>query len=509
MVKLHVKLAMTVLIAGMILQCHGLSISDLSTTVTADQLDKVLEDNRLSLVIFGDATRDEEALRRSGVVEAIRLLADDKISVKILLVDSKDNEKLNQKHNIEALPEFRLFWKGIPMLPPNLPKLTPTTILRWIKSYIRASSISNLRELTTTTFFEKYKEKHPFIILGLGEKNTVEAKFLEEFSKNPRSTFATYILQEKLAKDVFQAIGLSSTKFNIILINNVGKVIKEYDGDLDYKAMWDFMVDHTKRLGAANIKGKENYIREIASIGQTLAVFTLSEKSYRNLEHGFVKKMRTLSNEFSLNVVYGLNTPKLHDNFEYNDCEKDQDCLFVYKDYLNKNSKSRYKFELPSLEYKTLHHLLLQYKHASPQPYYYSSNYRAPEIDGRFQVISRDNLQSFIDQGKDIFLFMYKYCGTNCHDKLKYMGEAMDELTTVDQAKLIFGVTNVSTNELPDDLTVLSELNFKYRRAGDDSNWVDLPNYSSGYYIAKDLQKHSSFDLRLKEDIEEDLEDLL
>lgn len=484
-------------------------LAEIASKVAIEGLDKQLEDNRLSLVVFGNAERDEDAIRKSGIVEAIKLLGEDKNSIKILIVDSKDNSELNKKHNIVNLPDFRLFWKGIPMLPHNLPKLTPTTIVRWIKSHIRASGFSNLKELTTISFFEKHKEKHPFIIVGLGQKNTVEAKFLQEFSKNPRSTFATYILPEKLAKEVFQAIGLSTTKFNIILINNVGKLIKEYEGDLDYKTMWDFMVENTQKIGAVNIRGKENYVKDIASTGKPIAVFTLSDKSFKGLEAGFIKRMRTLSNEFSMNVVYGINTPKLHENFEYNDCDKNQDCLFIYTDYLNGKAKSRYKFEVPSLEYKTLHHLLLQFKHAPPQAYHYSSNYRAPEIDGRFKVISRDNLQSFLDEGKDIFLFLYKYCGSNCHDKLKYMSEAMDELSTQDQARITFAVTNVSTNELPEDLTVLSELNFKYRRAGSDSVWIDLPNYSSGYYIAKDLQKHASFTLRLKEDIEEDLEDLL
>ena len=498
-----------ILLLGLAACILSSTVADFSQIVKPAELETLLDENRLSLVIFADKDREQSALKESGVLEAIKLLADDKQSIKIFMVDPKNDAALMEKHSLTSLPEFRMFWKGIPMLPPNLPKLTSSTIFRWIKGHIRASSYSNLREATAYTFFEKYKEKHPFIIIGLGQKDSAEARFLQEFSKNPRWTFATYIIQEKLAREIFQSIGLGSGKFNIILINNVGKVIKEYDGDLDYKEMWTFLMENTKRLGAVNIRNKENYIKDITSTGNPLIMLTLSDKSYRNLEKDFIKKMRTLSNEFTMNVVYGTNTPKLHENFEYNDCDKEQDCLYTYTNYLNSKLKKRHRFVLSDLDYKTLHRTMLAYKHAPPPQHFYSSSYRAPEIDEKFTVISRDNLQSFIDQKKDIFLLLYKYCGSNCHDKLKYMSEALKEFNDLDHSKIIFAVSNVSTNELPDELNVLSELTFKYRRAGEKSRWIDLPNYSSGYYIAKDVAKHASFSIRLKGDIEEDLEDLL
>lgn len=438
-------------------------------------------------------------------------MGQDKNTVKVFMIDAEKEPKLVEKYKLVSFPAIRMFWKGIPLLPPALPKITATTLYRWIKQQIRASVMSNLRETDATTFFENLKEKHPFTIVGLGSKDSLEAKFLNEFSKNPRTTFGMYLIQDKLAKSVFQSIGLSSSNFNVILINNLGKKIKEYTGDLDYLSFWDFLMEQTKALGAVSISGREHYIKDIASTGNPFVLLTLSDKSAKELESTFIKKARTLSNEFNTNVLYGVNSPKLHEAFEYNDAEKTDDCLWLYSDYLNKETKARYKYILPNLEYKTLHETLGRHKHnKQPQRYFFSSAYRAPEISEQFTVLSRDNLQETLATKKDVFLLLYKFCGSNCHDKLKYMLEGLRELPVSARDKIIFAVVNVSTNELPEELSVLSDLSFKYHRGTEAADsWIELPNFSSGYYIAKEVAKYASFPVTVEQELDQELEDLL
>lgn len=482
--------------------------ADLWVKVEPRDLDKILQDARLALVIFADKDTHADRIKQLGIDEAVRLLVEDKQNIRILLVDPRGSE-LEKKYSLTA-PEVRMFWKGIPLLPPNLNKSSPTTLFRWVKQNIRAASFSNLREVDTVAFFEKYKEKNPFIIVGLGPKDSPEARFLAEFAKNPRWTFTSYLIQEKFARTIFQSIGLGSGKFNIILINNLGKVIKEYTGDLDYLSFWSFLLDNTKTLGAVSIRGKESYIKDIASTGNPFVLVALNERSYSKLENGFLRKMRTLSNEYRLNVIYGVNGQKIHELFEYNDCDKDEDCLFVYKDYLYKAKKARYRFVLPNLDYSSFDKALATYKSGAAPQHFFSSSYRAPEIDSKFVVVSRESLPSLLAQNKDIFLFLYRFCGSNCADKLKYMTDALAEFSTdITLSAVTFAVANVSTNELPDDLAVASDVAFKFRRRGEGSQWVDLPNYSSGYYIAKDVAKHASEKVRLRGEEDEDFEDLL
>ena len=475
----------------------------------AADLEKNLDEHRLSLVVFAVKGADDRKLTDNGIISAVKLLSDDKKSVKVFLVDPSTDDSLALKHQLVTSPEVRMFWKGVPMLPPSLPRWTPTILYRWIKQNIRASALSTLRELDTVSFFEKYKEKHPFIVVGLGPKDSSEARFLQEFSKNPRWTYATYLITEKYAKTIFQSIGLTSSPFNILIINNLGKVIKEYDGDLDYKVFWGFLMEQTKLLGAINVKGREQNVRTVASTGNPFVLLALSEKSYNLLPPTFLKTMRTLSNEFRLNVLFGVNNQKIHEHFEYNDCEKDEDCLFVYSDYTHRAKKRRFKFSPKDLSFDSLTESLARHKYQTPEPYYYSSSYRAPEVDDRFVVLSRGNLPTFREQNKDIFVLLYKFCGSNCHDKLKYMQDALKEFAEPVLDRLTFAVCNVATNEMPEEFGLVGDLGFMYRRAGADSRFVDLPNYSSGYYIAKDIVKHASFQTRLREDEEEDLEEYL
>ena len=61
---------------------------------------------------------------------------------------------------------------------------------------LRSSSYAKVEYLETETFFENKKEKEPFVVIGLGNRDTLEEKFLSEFSKIPSSPFVFYILEE-------------------------------------------------------------------------------------------------------------------------------------------------------------------------------------------------------------------------------------------------------------------------------------------------------------------------
>ena len=482
--------------------------------IQISDIDKYTDENRLSLVVFAAKEAGRFDLQDNVIPSAIGLLKDEKNNIKIFITDASSAlSEVEEKYGVHKLPEVRLFWKGIQMLPPSLPKETPTILYRWIKQHIRSSGHSTLRELDTVSFFEKYKEKNPFIVVGLGAKDSPEARFLQEFSKNPRNTFVCYIIQEKYAKEIFMSIGLSTSKFNLIVINNIGKVIKEYDGDLDYKLFWNYLIDQTKHLGAFNIKDKEPFLGNLASTGQPFALLSLSNSSYHSLDHGFIKKMRTISNEYRMSVLYGINNEKVHQNFEYNDCEKTENCLFVYTDYTYSHKKNRYKFLLEGTDYKAIDKNMLRYKYEKPQLYHYSSSYRPLEVDDKFVVLSRDNIETYLNQGKDIFVMLFKYCGSNCHDKLKYMSDSLKEFSGNIIDKITYAVCNVVINEMPNEYNISGDVGFLYIRPDKSEpgkrKYIELSNYSSGYYIAKDIVKHASFEVKLKDEEEEDLEDYL
>ena len=76
-------------------------------------------------------------------------------------------------------------------------------IYRWIKMNIRSHNYQKVEYPELENFFENRKEQEPYIVVGIGEKDSIEAKFLAEFSKIPSSPFKFYILEDKAAKRVF------------------------------------------------------------------------------------------------------------------------------------------------------------------------------------------------------------------------------------------------------------------------------------------------------------------
>ena len=510
----------------------ALTISALVLTTTAapqfdlnpvkiEDLEKITRDQTLSLVVFADLEKSNQKLVETEFFQALNLLKDDAKHIKIYQTSAQGREYYQKKYSVTDEPSLRFFWKGIMMPLPTSKNFKGILIYRWIKMHIRASKIPKVEIMDTETFFEQRKERDPYIIVGLGPRDSVEGNFLGEFSLIPKTPFKIYFLEESLSKKLFQSIGLSGAKFNILLINNVAKKIQEYSQDLDYFKFNQWLEKSAREPGAFQFNKRNNYVSNTIGLRRKVMTVFLPylRKKYR--KNKFRASIARVAERFDYSILWGRINSEYVDEIDYVDCQEEVEkskkiCAYLYHDFHDPQQRKRYKLNFKKFDEDNLEEDLGNFlKDLNGKEHFFSDEKPLKGLSPLLGVktLSRNNYgKHFGDQStrqRDALILSYYICGSNCQEKLSYIVEFLGRMTESTRDQLDVFVCDLKKNEMPDEFYQFSRLGYIYVRKTDSKRLYSLDGVNSSYDLVDKIKGLASFEVVGSAEEDSELEDLV
>ena len=504
-----------ILTASLLLSLAQASDQTQYTKVDITTLPSKLKESDLSLVIFGNPETQISQFQKMNLQGALKLLGKDLKKLKIFQTSAKDNKSAQETYSVSATeePALRMFWKGIMMPLPTSKNFRGMLIYRWIRMHIRAARIPKVEILDTETFFEVKKEQHPYIVIGLGDKTSVEGSFLGEFSMIPRTSFKMYMLEDKQARRVFQSQGLSPSKYNILFINNVAKKMVEYTGDLDYYRFNQFLTENARQTGVFPFKRRTSFLTDSIALKKNVVVLFPPKNKKKFSKRKFVNSIRRVAERLDHDIYWGEQSSEYLDEVDFSDCSKNSKkiCGYILQNFWNTQQQKRYKVEFKRFNEDTLEEQLGNRIKNLGAPYYFSDSSAPVNLKTTgIQVLSRNNKLEKIDKsGKDSLILTYSICGSNCQEKLKYLVEARERLSEESLKNLEFYVCDLRKNEMGDEFYEHQNLSLFYVRKTDVEKLIHLKEVSSGFDLLEAVKKLATVDMVDNNQEDEEFEDYI
>ena len=148
-----------------------------------------------------------------------------------------------------------------------------------------------------------------------------------------------------------------------------------------------------------------------------------------------MEEIRDVAKQFEINIVYGsIDRSAYNEKVDYNDCDFEEEgieaCGFIYENFHTTDRRRRFRITTQKFTSKNLEEAISSHfkNQLSNEPYYFSSDKKLDSIskESEIQVLSRNNANEILGNGKDSVILSYLVCGSNCTEKLKILTELIN-----------------------------------------------------------------------------------